>query len=250
MRLRKLLKRLIEPLMNERGQFDPISAGILAGGTILSSLLSKKKTPANKAAQMQAELIQRMLGREQELYPLIQQIISGLPGEAEAMGKFELPPEALSFLEKAREEETGGLQGDIDRMIGERIAGLSRRGVTSSSTAEGSMGEVGKWATPQFADIRKRFWQNRLAMPSALAREKLSFKLDPLLNLWKTAAGTGGGMQVGYPPVQPSPLTELLKAWGSMNYPLPGGGGGGGGGSGGGSVAMSKFGGSTPSLKW
>ena len=179
-----------------------------------------------------ADLILRMLGRESELYPQIQEMLAGLPKGAddEAYGydtgeisrlypdiqkqitNYELDPNAQGFLTRLKDERINSMMGDVDKLISSKVAGLAGKGMMSSSTAEGAMGEVGRAVAPAISQANQDYWNARLTLPGQNAaqrygmattygstmgdaarqrRQSLYQPLSTLSNIWGTTAGAG-----------------------------------------------------------
>ena len=184
-----------------------------------------------------AEFLQQLRGNATETWAKIAPILESLQGEADksyqaqqAGLNFELPQNALDFLGQMKNESISGLKTDIDTLLGRNIADLAKKGMLSSSTAEGSFGEIGRQIAPQIAGINQDYWANRLNMPFTVAdrssgaiQNKLSMQLEPLFRAWQTAAGGGAtptgqwGTSTGTSPstgVLPSMLTAFAGGMG------------------------------------
>lgn len=192
------------------------------------------------------EFLQQLRGNASETWAKIAPILASLSGESDkayqaqqAGLNFELPQNALDFLGQMKNESISGLKTDIDTLLGQNIANLAKKGMLSSSTAEGSFGEIGRQIAPSIAGINQDYWANRLNMPFTVAdrssnaiQNKLMMQLDPLFKAWQTAAAGGStptgqfGSSTGTSPttgVLPSMLTSFAggvgqgvgKGWGA-----------------------------------
>lgn len=152
-----------------------------------------------------AAFLEQLRGNAGTTWAQIAPILSSLQGEAGkafdatmAGSNFLLPQNAMDFLGNMKNESINSLRTDIDSLLGQHIADLSKRGMLSSSTAEGSFGEIGRQIAPQIAGINNNYWAQRLGMPLTLAdrnagaiQNKTMFQLQPLLDVWSRASGMG-----------------------------------------------------------
>jgi hypothetical protein len=182
-------------------------------------------TDAQKA---QAELLARMMGREGELYPELMKLLgestgnadeaykatmagadSVYPGVQSDISTLNMPPAALDALNKIRQERIASIDDQATEMIGSGVADYARRGMSSSSTAEGLGKRVGAAIAPTVNAANADFYNSRTSMPSDIAmkkyglattqgglnaqalRDKYSSVLNPYLNMWGTSAGIG-----------------------------------------------------------
>ena len=166
----------------------------------------------------------RALNREQDVWNYLNQIIPNLPqwgakayesvmnpvnevypGAMQQISDYSLPPEALAALDNILNTRLADVNQAADTAIGSRVADLAKRGVTSSSTFEGSMGEVGKAMQPAINSAMANYWNARLTQPAQNAAQKYSLatdygklsgnvlltnlntQLNPLLDLYKGA---------------------------------------------------------------
>ncbi len=176
----------------------------------------------------QAQQVMRMLGRENELYAPLQDVLKRLPADAdEAFGydtgeirrlypdiqrqitNYELDPNAQGFLGRLKDERISGMMSDVDKLIGSKVSDLAKRGVISSTTAEGAMGDVGKAVMPAVSKANEDYWTAKLTLPGQnaaqrygmastfgssmgdAARKRMSSLYSPLADVWGVTAGAG-----------------------------------------------------------
>jgi hypothetical protein len=182
-------------------------------------------TDAQKA---QAALLARMMGREGELNPELMKLLGDSTGNADAaytaqmdgansvypgvqsdVSTLNMPPAALDALNKIRQERLSSIDSQTTKMIGSGVADYARRGMSSSSTAEGLGDKVGAAIAPTISQAEGDFYNARTTMPgeiamkkyglataqgglnSAALKDKYSSVLNPYLDMWKTSAGIG-----------------------------------------------------------
>lgn len=222
--------------------YDP--AGLFSEGGMFGP---EAQSPEDKA---KADLIMRMLGREENLYPQLESLLKGVPGIAEeaygadvgeinkvypgVMGDitgYRLAPEAEQFLTNLRGERVNAIEGDVNRMISSKYADLAKKGMTSSTTAEGAGREVTQAALPAISKANEDYWNAKLTLPGQNAaqrynlaasygatkgealRRKLSTMYDPLSQMWNT---TLGGANIPTKETDPNAGADRLLGLGAI----------------------------------
>ena len=180
-----------------------------------------------------SRMIMRMLGREKSLWPQVQKMIGEgrntageafgydtkeisklYPGVMKQITNYEMDPAAEGFLSRIKDERISGMMGDVDNLIGSKVADLGRRGVLSSSTAEGSMGEVGKAFMPAISKANEDYWTSRLTMPGQNAMQRYS-----LASMYGGAKGDAARSRFN---TMYQPLADLWGGTvGASNAPTP-----------------------------
>lgn len=197
--------------------------------------VTQQLSPAQSAAlQGQADLITRMLGREESLWPQIMQLMSMIQPSAEAArtaatapvdaaypnvttalnnaSNLQLPDNAKSTLQNLRDERISGLRTGVDDLLGKSVADLARRGMMSSSTAEGSMGNIAKSIEPYVSAANQDYYNSLLTMPFQLANTAVTG-----LNAATNYGAVKSGAEQGY-------LSTMLQPWiGLWNSAFSGG---------------------------
>ena len=138
--------------------------------------------------------IDMMRMRQDELWPLLKELIgdqsgqdqayAGIPEElqaiinsskqgAEDVSSFNLDPKALAFLDSMRDERIGSIRGDMQDLFGSAVSDLAKRGVTSSSVAENVIGrELPRAAEGMISKANEDYYNSRLNLPSQIATTK------------------------------------------------------------------------------
>lgn len=138
-----------------------------------------------------------------------------------SLSTLELPSAMKENLVKLREESVSGLKTGADELIGKVIADLARRGVLSSTTAEGGMGEITKQLAPYLSSIMQDYFRSNVDLPfrrSAglldTARTGLAADLGSISDFYNTRLNlpfTQARERVGIG----SALDAISQGWGS-----------------------------------
>lgn len=136
-------------------------------------------------------------------------------GEIDAASRraqnFEMAPEALAALDNIRETRLKNIDSDVTNLVGSRVADLAKRGMLSSSTAEGSMGEVGKAIAPAINQTEEDYWSSRLAIPG----QQYQTAADAAGRKFGMASTVGGANASAY-----QTMADNLTKLGTQRYGL------------------------------
>lgn len=201
---------------------DPLNLGIYDEGGIFGD---ETQSPSEQA---QADFLRRMIGREGELYPLLQQMLSQsgsaadrayaaktgeanrlYPGVQDALTTGNLNPETLSALLAIKQDRLGSIDGSVDSLIKSKIADFGQRGMMSDSTVAGAGREADRAMAPLVNQAEGDYQKSLMTMPGDLSSkqyalgvshgdiqanaesQKYKNSLNTYLNMWKNAAGLG-----------------------------------------------------------
>lgn len=206
---------------------EPLNAGVgsqednLAGQSVMDPLgFGNKARESNMNIAAQSRALNReaaLWGEIKNIYPQLAEygqaaydatmnpVNDVYSGAQEQISNYTLAPEAQAAIDNILNTRLADVKQASDLAIGNNVADLARKGITSSSTMEGSMGEVGKAMQPAVNSALADYWQARLGEPSknatakySLATDygkyggnalltKLSTQLDPLMQLYANA---------------------------------------------------------------
>lgn len=152
--------------------------GIQSGGDVIANMIWPTIADMSAAGQGRASMTDA-LGRQ--------------------IANYQLSPEADKYLKSIRDERIAGLQTAADQLVGNSVADLNRRGMLSSSTAEGAMGSISKALAPEVAAANADYFNAKLTQPGQNAAQQYAMGSDAnnaLMNMLNSRFGiasAGGG---------------------------------------------------------
>jgi len=168
--------------LDDSGQLVPTGGGAAgsAGEAYTAQMQDLEKLyPGSLAALGNVSSV----GELEQLYPGISQKLSTLNATGmdpvnqvyqdslSGVRDFKMSPEADNYLKSLRDERVSSLGDQLNEVIGSKVADLAKRGMMSSSTAEGSMGAITKAAAPMLSQINQDYTQQKLALPGQTAKD-------------------------------------------------------------------------------
>jgi hypothetical protein len=158
--------------------------------------------------------LQKLLGETRGLEDQAFDVQSGAlnsvyPESMDMLRTGQLPEETAKWLSNLRDTRMANIKSSADSMVGNTLADMAKRGMTSSSTAEGGYGQVGKTLEPAISKAQEDYYNSMLTMPRQLSsdmfnmagsygsqmsnalKSKRSDLLGPYLDMWRTSTGVG-----------------------------------------------------------
>ena len=124
---------------------------------------------------------------------LFNQLSSDLTGAKGQISGFTLPPEAIAMLDEIKRGQIEGLQTGADKLVGNAVADLSRRGMLSSSTSEGTFRGINESLAPYMAQIQAEDANRRLTLPGQMAAQSAGLSKD-IFGAGTTTAGVDANL--------------------------------------------------------
>lgn len=178
--------------------------------------------------------LNELTGRESNLWEMVQRALYELEGLKKQVAEGNITPEMESLLQDIRESKIGTALRQGDEMLkyglGDIVAGMSKRGMLSSTPFATMSSRLGEVASGNLKDIidsaTRQYAEQRITLPFKVASQQAAMSNIPFQN-WmglsnirsQTAGGLGNLFATAQrQPRQLSPFQSFMGQWGQTGY--------------------------------